>query len=74
MAAESFMSLHLIPLRYHVGESLIPSARHYLRFIDAEKKMINCGFARKVLALFLLPLSWTANQEPFKTAWICYQV
>ncbi|KAF8160850.1 FAD binding domain-containing protein [Crassisporium funariophilum] len=33
--------------RYHVGESLIPSIRHYLRFIGAEEKMINYGFIRK---------------------------
>ncbi|CAA7261651.1 unnamed protein product [Cyclocybe aegerita] len=33
--------------RYHVGESLIPSVRHYLRFIGAEEKMINHGFVRK---------------------------
>lgn len=34
--------------RYHVGESLIPSIRHYLRFIDAEDKLVNAGFIRKV--------------------------
>ncbi|CAL1711240.1 unnamed protein product [Somion occarium] len=33
--------------RYHVGESLIPSVRHYLRFIDAESKVANFGFVRK---------------------------
>ncbi|KDR75254.1 hypothetical protein GALMADRAFT_226924 [Galerina marginata CBS 339.88] len=33
--------------RYHVGESLIPSVRHYLRFIGAEEKMVNHGFVRK---------------------------
>ncbi|KAF8629421.1 hypothetical protein AX15_003471 [Amanita polypyramis BW_CC] len=33
--------------RYHVGESLIPSIRHYLRFIGAEEKLVNCGFVRK---------------------------
>jgi len=67
---------HFIQLfsRYHVGESLIPSARHYLRFIDAEKKMMNCGFTRKVLALFFLSLCWTVNQESLKIAWIRYQV
>lgn len=55
MAVELFVSLHSTLSRYHVGESLIPSARHYLRFIDAEKKMINCGFTRKVLTLFSCP-------------------
>ncbi|KAG2137224.1 hypothetical protein BD769DRAFT_1638137 [Suillus cothurnatus] len=33
--------------RYHVGESLIPSVRHYLRFIDAEKKLVEMGFKHK---------------------------
>ncbi|KIL62531.1 hypothetical protein M378DRAFT_165552 [Amanita muscaria Koide BX008] len=33
--------------RYHVGESLIPSVRHYLRFIGAEEKVANHGFVRK---------------------------
>ncbi|KAI0783000.1 hypothetical protein C8Q75DRAFT_482022 [Abortiporus biennis] len=33
--------------RYHIGESLIPSVRHFLRFIDAEEKVANHGFARK---------------------------
>ncbi|KAH9895211.1 FAD/NAD-P-binding domain-containing protein [Cubamyces lactineus] len=33
--------------RYHIGESLIPSVRHFLRFIGAEEKVIARGFARK---------------------------
>ncbi|TCD62537.1 hypothetical protein EIP91_006764 [Steccherinum ochraceum] len=33
--------------RYHIGESLIPSARHFLRFVGAEEKVINHGFLRK---------------------------
>ncbi|KAF9268722.1 FAD/NAD(P)-binding domain-containing protein [Marasmius fiardii PR-910] len=33
--------------RYHIGESLIPSIRHYLRFIGAEEKLENYGFIRK---------------------------
>ncbi|TRM69173.1 hypothetical protein BD626DRAFT_473188 [Schizophyllum amplum] len=33
--------------RYHIGESLIPSARHYLRFIDAEEKLVQAGFKHK---------------------------
>ncbi|KAI0724125.1 FAD/NAD(P)-binding domain-containing protein [Fomitopsis betulina] len=33
--------------RYHIGESLIPSVRHYLRFIDAEDLIASHGFARK---------------------------
>ncbi|KAM5533745.1 hypothetical protein V8D89_012618 [Ganoderma adspersum] len=33
--------------RYHIGESLLPSVRHYLRFIDAENKVSSYGFVRK---------------------------
>ncbi|KAJ8591313.1 FAD/NAD(P)-binding domain-containing protein [Rhizopogon salebrosus TDB-379] len=33
--------------RYHVGESLIPSVRHCLRFIDAEQKLVDMGFKHK---------------------------
>ncbi|KAJ3570902.1 hypothetical protein NP233_g4097 [Leucocoprinus birnbaumii] len=33
--------------RYHIGESLIPSVRHYLRFIGAEDKLANYGFVHK---------------------------
>ncbi|KAJ6558434.1 FAD binding domain-containing protein [Mycena vulgaris] len=33
--------------RYHVGESLIPSVRHYLRFIGADQKLANYGFVHK---------------------------
>ncbi|KAF9243103.1 hypothetical protein BU15DRAFT_86521 [Melanogaster broomeanus] len=33
--------------RYHIGESLIPSVRHYLRFIGAEQKLAEYGFKHK---------------------------
>ncbi|KIK61206.1 hypothetical protein GYMLUDRAFT_43286 [Collybiopsis luxurians FD-317 M1] len=33
--------------RYHIGESLIPSVRPYLKFIGAEEKMMNYGFMKK---------------------------
>ncbi|KAJ2916304.1 hypothetical protein MD484_g4125, partial [Candolleomyces efflorescens] len=33
--------------RYHIGESLIPSVRRYLRFIGAEEKLVNYGFTSK---------------------------
>ncbi|KAH9940367.1 FAD/NAD(P)-binding domain-containing protein [Epithele typhae] len=33
--------------RYHVGESLIPSARHFMRFIGAEQKLAAHGFTYK---------------------------
>ncbi|KAI1099511.1 FAD/NAD(P)-binding domain-containing protein [Jackrogersella minutella] len=33
--------------RYHIGESMLPSARHYLKFIDAFDKWQACGFQVK---------------------------
>ncbi|KAJ7244197.1 hypothetical protein B0H12DRAFT_814044 [Mycena haematopus] len=33
--------------RYHVGESLIPSVRHYMRFIGADHKLASYGFVHK---------------------------
>ncbi|KAJ4483597.1 hypothetical protein J3R30DRAFT_1806921 [Lentinula aciculospora] len=33
--------------RYHIGESLLPSVRNYLRFIGAEEKVAMHGFTRK---------------------------
>ena len=35
-------------IRYHIGESLLPSVRPFLRFIGAEEAVINYGFALKV--------------------------
>ncbi|KAJ7220920.1 putative halogenase, partial [Mycena pura] len=34
--------------RYHIGESLLPSCRSFLRFIGAEEKVVNHGFTVKV--------------------------
>ncbi|KAG2361128.1 FAD/NAD-P-binding domain-containing protein [Suillus spraguei] len=33
--------------RYHIGESLLPSVRPFLKFIDAEESVINYGFTVK---------------------------
>ncbi|KAL1748939.1 hypothetical protein HDZ31DRAFT_59825 [Schizophyllum fasciatum] len=33
--------------RYHIGESMIPSCRPFLRFIDVEDKVKACGFTAK---------------------------
>ena len=33
--------------RYHVGESLIPSARHHLSFIGVDRKVEAAGFTVK---------------------------
>ncbi|KAJ7105882.1 putative halogenase [Mycena epipterygia] len=34
--------------RYHIGESMLPSARSFLRFIDVEDKVLKHGFTVKV--------------------------
>lgn len=34
--------------RYHVGESLLPSMKYFLDFIDLEKKFNDHGFLHKV--------------------------
>ena len=72
-----YSSEHLVPqmksLRsYHVGESLIPSVRHYLRFIGAEDKLANYGFVRKVrMKDGFMDLLLTMQIFP---AWICHQI
>ncbi|KAL4734482.1 hypothetical protein BDV11DRAFT_174721 [Aspergillus similis] len=38
--------------RYHIGESMLPSLRHYLRFIDLDEDFVNHGFTKKVGAAF----------------------
>ncbi|KAL9111519.1 MAG: hypothetical protein Q9227_004006 [Pyrenula ochraceoflavens] len=40
--------------RYHIGESLLASVRHFLRFIDLEKTFDAHGFCRKNGAAFKL--------------------
>jgi hypothetical protein len=39
--------------RYHIGESMLPSCRPFLRFIGAEEKVVNHGFTVKVMFLAL---------------------
>ena len=34
--------------RYHIGESMLASIRHFLRFIDLEKTFDDYGFEKKV--------------------------
>lgn len=34
--------------RYHIGESMVASMRHLLRFIDLEQKFESYGFVKKV--------------------------
>ena len=46
--------------RYHIGESMLPSIRHFLRFIDLDSKFDSYGFVNKVGFTSLLPK--TANR------------
>ncbi|KAK3324861.1 hypothetical protein B0H66DRAFT_470293 [Apodospora peruviana] len=38
--------------RYHIGESMLPSFRHYLKFIELDSAFDNFGFTKKVGAAF----------------------
>jgi len=35
-------------IRYHIGESMLPSMRHFLRFIDLDETFDKYGFVQKV--------------------------
>lgn len=48
-----------LDFRYHIGESLLPSVRHHLRFIEAYDKVDSFGFFKKVGSVYMLP--GTAN-------------
>ncbi|KAI9458851.1 FAD/NAD(P)-binding domain-containing protein [Lactarius psammicola] len=47
LALEGFHVVLLEATAYHIGESLIPSVRHHLRFIGAEEKVASHGFFKK---------------------------
>ncbi|KAJ7769654.1 putative halogenase [Mycena maculata] len=61
--------------RYHIGESMLPSCRPFMRFIGAEQKVIDYGFCVKVGAA--LKFNQTKregytdfiNPDPNKAAW-----
>ncbi|KAJ6553090.1 putative halogenase [Mycena capillaripes] len=61
--------------RYHIGESMLPSCRPFMRFIGAEQKVIDFGFCVKVGAA--LKFNQTKregytdfiNPDPNKAAW-----
>ncbi|KAJ7508837.1 putative halogenase [Mycena galericulata] len=61
--------------RYHIGESMLPSCRPFLRFIGAEDKVVNHGFAVKVGAAVKLNQykreGYTdfTSPDPEKAAW-----
>ncbi|KAL5483577.1 hypothetical protein ACEPAI_8809 [Sanghuangporus weigelae] len=40
--------------RYHIGESMLASMRHFLRFVDLDETFDKYGFAKKVGAAFKL--------------------
>ena len=47
------LGIILIPssVRYHVGESMVASMRHFLRFIDLDSTFDSYGFVKKVSPL-----------------------
>ncbi|KAL5513598.1 hypothetical protein ACEPAH_3997 [Sanghuangporus vaninii] len=59
-AAMALEGLHVVLLeaeqfpRYHIGESMLPSMRHLLRFIDADLDFDRFGFTKKIGAAFKL--------------------
>ncbi|KAJ6562743.1 putative halogenase [Mycena vulgaris] len=61
--------------RYHIGESMLPSCRPFLRFIGAEEKVVEHGFAVKVGAAVKLNQfkreGYTdfISSDPKKAAW-----
>ncbi|KAI9039370.1 uncharacterized protein KD926_009513 [Aspergillus affinis] len=53
--------------RYHIGESMLPSMRHFLRFVDLDEKFRNHGFRVKNGATFKLnskPATYTDFLAP----------
>lgn len=55
--------------RYHVGESLIPSVRHYMRFIEADHKLAGHGFVHKVR---MATVTWLGLDLTPLSAWVCH--
>ena len=53
----------LILDRYHIGESMLPSFAHYLKFIDLYDEFDKFGFTKKVGAAFKMN---PKNQEGCK--------
>ncbi|KAF2128241.1 FAD/NAD(P)-binding domain-containing protein [Dothidotthia symphoricarpi CBS 119687] len=51
--------------RYHVGESMLPSLRHFLRFIDLDDTFVAHGFYKKIGAAFVLN-----NKDPAYTDFV----
>ncbi|EJC99652.1 FAD/NAD-binding domain-containing protein [Fomitiporia mediterranea MF3/22] len=53
--------------RYHVGEGMLPSMRHYLRFIGLEEEFHNHGFMPKPGACFKLKQGMRETYTDFST-------
>ncbi|KAJ7572122.1 hypothetical protein C8J56DRAFT_1080892 [Mycena floridula] len=53
--------------RYHVGESMLPSFRNYMHFIDLEDQVVNHGFIPKPGATFKLDHSMDSTWTDFTT-------
>jgi hypothetical protein len=41
--------------RYHIGESMLPSFRHFLRYIDLDSTFLDHGFTQKVSQQPMIP-------------------
>jgi hypothetical protein len=57
LAFYNFVFSSLCTSSYHVGESLIPSVRHYFRYIGAEAILASHGFISKAGLAFTLSSS-----------------
>ncbi|KAJ7715075.1 putative halogenase [Mycena metata] len=61
--------------RYHVGESMLPSCRPFMRFIGVEQKVVDYGFSVKRGGAFLFNhmkregYTDFINPDPSKAAW-----
>lgn len=55
--------------RYHIGESMLPSMRHFLRFIDCDEKFNAHGFIKKVRMRQNSPLCGWFGFAVFKRKW-----
>ncbi|KAI9039848.1 NAD(P)/FAD-dependent oxidoreductase [Aspergillus affinis] len=49
--------------RFHVGESMLPSIRHFFRYIDLDTKFKEHGFTKKVDIFVVLVLAFSSRDE-----------
>ena len=56
--------------RYHIGESMLPSLRHFLRFIDCEDTFLQHGFTKKVSPnTSTVTFSWFGTKHQTSLMW-----